>query len=376
MAEVGLTAAERKQRSKGGRILVVEDDEGQALLTVRALRKRGYEVDREATGQGALSVLQKRGDLVVLLDLGLPDMNGMSVLEKIVAHSNEIPVIVVTGVDDLQIAVEAIQKGAWDYVVKRVDLTHVDELPHVIERNQDRQRLVHERNLFVSMLSHDIKNPVQVILSYADIIQEEADLSAEAQQFLERIKHNAEHILQLVRDFVDVRKIEAGKLLLNRNPMSIQELLGDVVSQQSALAGAKAIHLDLTVEGSPAEILADRQCVQRALTNLVGNAIKYTPDAGSVHVNAHDEDDHLVISVTDTGQGIAADEVPHVFEKYRRARSHGAVEGTGLGLYIVKAIIDAHGGDVEVQSTIEAGSTFTIRLPRAGTAEDEARPNA
>lgn len=346
-------------------ILVVEDDDGQALLTTRALKKLGFNVSREATGQGCLDSLRPGTDQIVLLDLGLPDMHGLEVLEKVVARSAETPVIMVTGVDDLKIAVEAIQKGAWDYVVKRVDLSHLEELPHVIKRNQDRQRLVQERSLFLSMLSHDIKNPVQVILSYADILQEETVLNDEGLRFLERIKQNAESILRLVIDFVDVRKIEAGKLTINPQDVDFEKLLDDLIPQQAALAAQRQITLASNlVDGLPL-VRADRQAIQRALTNLIGNAIKYTPEGGKVTVTATPGNGQVQIAISDTGQGIPADELPFIFEKFRRARGHGDAEGSGLGLFIVKALVEAHGGDIEVTSKEAEGSTFLLRFPVA-----------
>src|SRR5215813_1397305 len=160
-------------------ILVVEDDDGHARLATRALRRHGFEVEREATSRACLEALRRldASDLVVLLDLGLPDAPGLDVLEQIVARSEETAVIVVTGVDDLTVAVDAIRRGAWDYVVKRPDRGHFAELAHVIRRNQERQRLVHERNLCRSMLSHDIRNPLNIIFNYADMIADEPHLS-------------------------------------------------------------------------------------------------------------------------------------------------------------------------------------------------------
>jgi len=201
--------------TEGPLILVVEDDEGQARLTERVLRKHGFRSQHVGTGAAALAALQLGLDTVVLLDLGLPDMPGIAVLEQIVARSEETPVIVVTGVDDLTVAVDAIRRGGWDYVVKRSDLGHLTELPHVIRRNQDRQRLVRERNLFRSMLSHDIRNPLNVIFNYADMIGDESGLSVGARQLLQRIKDNAASTLNLVCNFVELGRIEGGTLVLD-----------------------------------------------------------------------------------------------------------------------------------------------------------------
>ena len=356
----------------GPAILVVEDDDGHALLTERALRKHGFVVVREATGGGCLERLRNDGDHVVLLDLGLPDMTGQDVLEQIIARSEETPVIVVTGVDDLTVAVDAIRKGAWDYVVKRPDLSHLRELAHVIRRNQDRQRLVHERNLYRSMLSHDIKNPLHIILNYADMIEDEPHLGHEARLMLQRIKDNAASTLSLVNNFIEVSRIEAGKLAFDRRPLCLSSVLQKIVDRQSPLAAVKGVSLRLTRAADHPEVLADRAAIERALTNLVSNAIKFTPAGGAVCVELTRTAPELHISVGDTGRGIHADDLPIIFEKYRRARETALTEGSGLGLFIVKAIVEGHGGRIGVESALGQGSTFTISLPLGRAAAHEA----
>jgi signal transduction histidine kinase len=350
---------------QGPLILVVEDDEGQGRLTERALRKHGFHVERVATGADALAALQRGLDTVVLLDLGLPDMPGITVLEQIVARSEETPVIVVTGVDDLTVAVDAIRRGGWDYVVKRMDLRHLTDLPHVIRRNQDRQRLVRERNLFRSMLSHDIRNPLNVIFNYADMIGDEPGLSAAARLLLQRIKDNAASTLNLVCNFVELGRIEGGTLALDRQPLCLAALAREVVARQEALGTARGVTLTLTAAADLPPVPADGAYMERVLTNLIGNALKFSPDGATVAVALSREDDCVAVAVSDTGPGIAADELATIFEKYRRGRATTAVEGSGLGLFIVKSVVDAHGGRIDVYSAPGAGATFTIRLPIA-----------
>ena len=346
-------------------ILVVEDDDGHARLTERALLREGFAVERVATGRDAQLALEAGLDAVVLLDLGLPDLPGLVVLERIVARSEETPVIVVTGVDDLTVAVDAIRRGGWDYVVKRPDLSHLAELPHVIGRNQDRQRLVRERNLFRSMLSHDIRNPLNVIFNYADMIADEPELSAGARLLLQRIKDNAASTLNLVCNFVELGRIEGGALTLERHPICLPELVRDVVSRQDALASARGIALRVLAPADLPHVPGDAAYLERALTNLVSNAIKFSPDGGVVELRLDCDAGALAIAVCDTGAGIPGDELPLVFEKYRRGRTSAAVEGSGLGLFIVKSVVDAHGGGIAVASAVGVGTTFTIRLPLA-----------
>jgi signal transduction histidine kinase len=344
-------------------ILVVEDDDGHALLTERILRREGFVVERVATGRDCLLTLEAGLDAVVLLDLGLPDLPGLTVLERVVARSEETPVICVTGVDDLTVAVDAIRRGGWDYVVKRADLSHLTELAHVIGRNQDRQRLVRERNLFRSMLSHDIRNPLNVIFNYADMIADEPELSAGVRLLLQRIKDNAASTLNLVCNFVELGRIEGGTLALDRRAVCLTELVREVVGRQDALASARGVVLRVVAPPDLPHAPADAAYLERALTNLVSNAIKFSPDGGVVELRLSHDGSAIAIAVHDTGAGIPADELPLIFEKYRRGRASGAVEGSGLGLFIVRSVVDAHGGAVDVASELGVGSTFTVRLP-------------
>src|SRR5215468_2951722 len=348
-------------------ILVVEDDDGHARLATRALRRHGFAVQREATSRGCLEALRRldASDLVVLLDLGLPDAPGLTVLEHIVARSEETAVIVVTGVDDLTVAVDAIRRGAWDYVVKRSNLSHLNELPHVIRRNRERQRLMRERNLFRSMLSHDLRNPLHIIFYYADMIAEEPQLSSAAQLLLQRIKDNSVTTLNLIANFIELGRIEAGTLRPDRRPVSVPILAHEVIDRQDCLAAARGVTLCLDAESGLPDVLADAAYLERALTNLVSNAIKFTPAGGRVAVHIGMTDGCFSIAVSDTGAGIHRDELAAVFEKYKRGRESGAAEGSGLGLFIVKSVVEAHGGRIDVQSTVGVGSTFVIRLPLA-----------
>lgn len=356
-------------------IIVAEDDEGQARLMRRALKQLGLDCHIEGTGGGCLRAVAEANDCLVLLDLGLPDVAEFELLTRLVESDRHIPLIVVTGNDDLSVAIAALRQGAWDYVVKRPDLSHLSELSYVIERNLERRALMRERSLFRSMLSHDIRNPLNIIYNYADILGEEMPIPEAGMELLERIKDNALTTLDLVSNFVEMDRIESGRLVFEREPVRVEALVDNVVRRHRPMAKAKGVTVAVEREDGIEDAFADRAYLDRVVANLVSNAIKFTPSGGRLTVRICSAIDDVVISFEDTGCGVAENERATIFEKYNRARSTRAVEGSGLGLYIVRSVIEAHGGSVAVESSPGVGSTFRVALP-AVRASAETRHSA
>jgi signal transduction histidine kinase len=169
---------------------------------------------------------------------------------------------------------------------------------------------------------------------------------------------------RLLEDLLDTSKIEAGRYSIDVQPLDVSQFFEDTWSLLSPLALNKYIDLTFTAEPD-LKIFADPERMFQVLSNLVGNAIKFTPKAGTVSVNAKVDGDNVVVTVADSGSGIAPDQLPHVFERYWRIRE-GNPSGTGLGLYISRGIIKAHGGDLSATSQPGVGSEFRFTVPRAG----------
>ncbi len=352
-------------------IVVVEDDDGQARLTQRALKTLGLRSRIEGTGAGCLRAVGEENDCVVLLDLGLPDIEGVEVLNQLVDCDRQIPLIVVTGNDDLTVAIDALRRGAWDYVVKRPDLSHLNELSYVIERNLERRSLMQERNLFRSMLSHDIRNPLNIIYNYADILAEGTTVEDSGRELLERIKDNALTTLDLVSNFVEMDRIDSGRLIFEREAVQVSALIEKVLRRHRPMAAGKGVVLRVEQVEDVIDAFADRAYLERVVTNLVSNAIKFTSSGGSLTVRVSSSPGNLKISFQDTGCGVAEAEHRTIFDKYSRARSTRAVDGSGLGLYIVRSIVEAHGGTIELESRPGVGSTFSVVLPTAASEETQ-----
>jgi len=230
------------------------------------------------------------------------------------------------------------------------------------EKAEDTERI---KRQLVSALAHDIKNPLGVIMGYAEALHEslEGPGAKDKLDMLGRIQDNGQRIVKLVTGFLEASKAEAGKINLEPKPVDLNLLLREAGQQQMALLRQKEISLQVDLKAGLPEILGDDLQLDRAFWNLVGNAIKFTPKQGVVKLRSWVENGKICASVSDTGMGISKDELPMLFTEFRRLKGSANVEGTGLGLFIVKTIVEAHGGTVEAQSDVGKGTTFTVRLP-------------
>lgn len=223
-----------------------------------------------------------------------------------------------------------------------------------------------QREEFVAMLRHDIANPLMTALGYADILAEqiEADATAPTMAALGTIKEQLRAISELVTNYLHMTAIDRGAPTLRWEAVDLRELVADLDAVLGMVARDKGISLRTAV--SCTGVRADRRQLQRVLTNLLSNAIKYTPAHGAVALSAVRDGDDVVIAVQDDGFGIAPEDHPRVFTKYARFHCGRGIPGTGLGLYLSKGIVEAHGGTITVDSAPGRGSTFQVRLPADG----------
>lgn len=218
----------------------------------------------------------------------------------------------------------------------------------------------------VSALAHDIKNPLGIIMGYAETMSDQFVGRSEEKtnlEILERIQENAQRIVNLVTGIFEASKAEAGRLEIAHRPVSVNALLKEVARQQEADLEKKRLTLDLKLDEKLPEILGDETQLDRVFWNLVGNAIKFTPTGGKITVSSRRDDGCVCVVVKDTGIGIPREELPLLFSQFRRLKGSAKVEGTGLGLFIVKTIIEAHKGTVYAESGDGQGSIFTVRVP-------------
>ena len=224
------------------------------------------------------------------------------------------------------------------------------------------------REEFLAIVSHDLRNPLGTILSCAEVLSTDSVLSQipdETKRWIEVINRNAATALRLISDILDVERIADGKLGLQFANYSLSDIIKEAIENQKHLASMKSILLKTTALTISEPINCDRDRVAQILSNLIGNALKFTPEGGSVIVNTQELGSDIVVSVEDTGPGIADDQKDHIFERLAQIGNKDRC-GLGLGLFISKMLVESHGGKIWVESSPGQGSVFYFTLPKLG----------
>lgn len=357
-------------------VLLVEDAAADAELLAALLdevppdgdpRLRIMHVERLADARRALD--EMRID-VVLLDLSLPDGQGLDTLAAVLRAAPDVPVVVLTGLADDALALDAVRAGAQDYLVKgRVDGWGLRRsIRHAVER----QRLVlaarhasRARDEVLAIVSHDLRDPLARISMAVDALLDPHPLSPDdARAMLEAIRRAARSTHRLIEDLLDVARLDANSLSIRLEPVPVAALLSAVASAYRLDAEGRGITLVTDVAAPLPRVSGDAERLQQALGNLVANAVRFTPRGGSVTLRAAPVDDGRAVrfAVIDTGCGIAPAQLPYVFDRFWQARTLRR-GGAGLGLAIARGIVEAHGGTIAVDSAVGVGTTFTCVVP-------------
>lgn len=219
------------------------------------------------------------------------------------------------------------------------------------------------KNDFVDTVSHDLRSPLTSILGYTELIERTGTLNENQQEFLRRLQGSVQHITALINDLLDLGRLEAG-FDTRREIVQLEGVMKYTLDMYDPLAKQKKIDLHAEIANGLKPLRANPIRVRQMLDNLVGNAIKYTPEAGRIDVTMSMHENQIILKVEDTGPGIPHEEQSHIFEKfYRATNTPDDVQGSGLGLAIVKSIVDSHQGRVWVESTMGKGSSFSVLLP-------------
>jgi len=373
-------------------VLLVEDNPGDARL-LQDIFKESASVTVELTHrecmEDALSHLATQVADVILLDLGLPDASGIAAVRELHAVASRTPLVVLTGLDDETVAMQALQEGAQDYLVKgQIDApTLVRALRHAIERKrmqveteQVRRLQLQLRDEFISTVSHELRTPLTSIRGGLGLIDAGVlgKLPEKADAMVKIALQNSARLVRIINDILDVEKIRSGGLEMRIASVPVRALLQQAIAVNQEYGAKYQVRYELEDIPAIIEVAADADRLMQVMANLLSNAAKFSPAGGVVQVRALDHGTHVRFEVEDHGMGIPEEFRKRVFEKFAQADSSTSrrFEGTGLGLSITRQLLEAMGGTVGFTSITGQGTTFHFELPHAGQTMQMARLTA
>jgi len=375
-------------------ILIVDDEPDIALTLKLHLEESGYLTSWAADGEAGLNLLHCNGYSLVLLDVCMPGISGVEVLKRLRADNLDTAVIMMTAYGNENLVAECMKAGAADYVSKPFD---IDDLLHRMERAIDNRRTLKEKLLleqekedFVFMLSHDMKNPITAVIGSIDIMREGrlGPVNPEQTDYLQSAIESCNEVVNMIDNLLDMQRFSTGKMQTRITPVNPHTLLADAVKRFSPAAEREHITMTLAASSSVPEIAVDSAVMNRVIANLLVNALKFTPDGGSITLSCrcieNSERHHIrvpvyaktpagfselrcfvCICVSDNGSGIPPNELSNIFARYVQAgnastRSRG---GAGLGLAFCKKAVESFNGCIWAESEEGEGSKFIILLP-------------
>ena len=378
------------------RVLLVDDDEVDRLTVKRLFKQAGLNATfEECVEPERVLPLAARGTYdCILLDYRLPRTDGLTLLRSLRKSGVTFPVVVLTGLGDEEVAVELMKAGAADYLNKNtltperlerslryaIGLYRADEDRRALLEREQQARLEAQaanraKDEFLATLSHELRTPLNAILGWSRLLATGHLDEATSRRAVEIIERNTRLQAQLIEDLLDISRIVTGKLRLEFNTVEMQTIVEAAIEAVRPSADSRGVQLICDLHDASEPILCDPSRIQQVVWNLLSNAIKFTPPGGQVRVTSEREDRFASITVADTGVGITAEFLPHVFDRFRQqdpatTRKYG---GLGLGLSIVRHLVELHGGTVMATSDGEGkGATFTVRVPVAPARGDQA----
>lgn len=372
-------------------ILIVDDILDNLDLLSRILTRRGYLVRSVETGIAAIEIAQSGWADLILLDINMPEIDGYEVCRRLKedARTDNIPIVFLSALDEVLDKVTAFSVGGVDYITKPFQIkevvarvkTHLQlrnlqkslEI-EVASRTRDLAMALQEakaanssKNIFFSQITHELRTPMNAVLGFVQLMQRDKQLSSEQQEYLQIINHSGEHLMALINDVLEVSKIEAGRLTLERHNFDLFRLLKNLEEMWRLKTNAQNLQFGIK-QGDfvPRYIQTDQQKLQQVLINLLANAVKFTK-AGQVTLKVDynpQKPSQINFAVTDTGHGIAQAELDLLFSPFVQTEAgRKSKSGTGLGLSICHEYIELMGGQIKVCSEVNRGSTFSFSIP-------------
>ena len=377
MIDDNTTSEDKLRISEKGTILVIDDEQAMRDSCLQVLTKDGYRTETAEDGDIGLDKVREIQPDLVLVDLKMPGLSGMEVLERISEIDPNIVSVVITAYATIESAVEAMKRHAYDFLTKPFT---PDQLRVVIKRGLERRRLAIEsarlqqekevmKENFITLVSHQLRSPLASVKQYFGVLHEgfAGAVSSKQKEMIEKAGRYIDDLLQLINDWLNMSRIDAGNITKTFETVDLAPVFSKTMELLEPLAQTRKVALKLDVCDSPSLIEGDRESLKEAFTNLISNGINYNREGGTVTVSTREEGEGLMVEIHDTGIGISGDNLHFIFDEFFRAKRKEArdVRGSGLGLPIAKRIIEAHDGFIKVASEVGKGSTFSVFLPKA-----------
>ncbi len=370
-------------------ILIVDDEKDIRQLLYQALTQMGgYRVEVAQDGEEALQKIESSQFDLVLTDMRMPKMDGLQLVNELAKKHPEIVTVVMSGHGSIDAALEAVRRGASDFLSKPFNLPEI--IVRLDKALEERQRLNHMSRLinqmeesiaelkrldqikseFVAVASHELRTPLTAIKNAVQLLLMEkvGEVNENQKKFLTMAERNINRLMNILNDLLNLSRIESGKMVIKFEELNLRSILELAYFSFKPQAEEKSIQLKLELPAELPPVYGDKEKVEQILSNLISNSLKFTPEKGEIKISAEllaPDEEMVAVAVKDTGIGIPAEHLDKIFEKFYQVenslqRSHG---GTGLGLAITKGLVEALKGKIFVQSEPGKGSTFTFTLP-------------
>jgi len=357
------------------KILIIDDEEVVLDSCTDILADSNYNIATATDGILGLRLVEELQPDLVFVDLKMPGISGLEVLEKIYALDPTIVTIVITGFATVSSAVEAMKQGAYDFLPKPFT---PDEFRLITRRGLEKRSLVLEtialrreremlRENFAAIVSHELKSPLGAVQQnlYTLVGEISGQLTEDQTRRLERMKTRIADLLELINTWLRSISVDIEKIKEKFEPVSVTTVISKAVESVQPHAIRKNVELATSIEEPVSPVFGDEGTLTEAVVNICNNAVKYTHPGSEVSLKAEEKDDYVVISIADKGVGIAQEDLPLIFDDFFSRKSGQTAErGHGLGLAISQRIVETHQGSISAESKPGQGSTFMISLPK------------
>jgi len=358
-------------------ILIVDDVPENLRLLSAILKESGHHVRSAAGGKAALQAVQHALPDLILLDIKMPGLDGLEVCAQLKAAENQrdIPVIFISALHETGDKLKAFLAGGVDYVTKpfQAEEVHARVQTHLELRRQKiqlqdnlqkLQELEKLRDSLTHMIVHDMRSPLMAMDGYLEMLQtfDAQTLSPEGKGYVVQARTNATRLIHMANEMLTVSKLESGKLVLNPTDCDLATVIQEVLAGQEIARGRK--NLRFLPQPGNWRLPLDQELMSRVIQNLLDNALKFSPEHGTVTVTLADSDGQVRVEITDQGPGIPSGQHARIFEKFGQLERKAGRPGVGLGLAFCKLTVEAHGGRIGVTSQTGQGSTFWFTLNR------------